>query len=48
MVITCDSTTLIDSLAGAVPAPQSWGGQIEKKSFGGSKLEKIIKFEAKF
>jgi hypothetical protein len=29
-------------------SPPSWGGQIEKKKFGGPKLEKIIKFGAKF
>jgi hypothetical protein len=29
-------------------SPSKLEGQIEKKSFGGSKLEKIIKFGAKF
>jgi hypothetical protein len=27
-------------LSGAKPAPQSWGSQIEKKSFGGAKIRK--------
>jgi hypothetical protein len=35
-------------MPGAEPAPPNWGGQIEKKSFGGPKFEKIIKFGANF
>jgi hypothetical protein len=34
--------------AGAEPAPQVGGGQIEKKKLGGPKLEKIINFGVKF
>jgi hypothetical protein len=31
----------------AEPAPPSWGGQIEKKSFGGAKIRKKKKILAK-
>jgi hypothetical protein len=32
---------------GAEPAPPSWGGQIEKKKFGGAKIRKNNKFWGK-
>jgi hypothetical protein len=32
---------------GAEPAPPTWGGQIEKKSFGGAKIRKNNKIWGK-
>jgi hypothetical protein len=47
-VLRDEHGVVVAALAGAEPAPPSWGGQIEKKKLGGPKLEKIINFGVKF